>query len=250
MNKLFISSCIMIFSTFIGSTYAGVTVEQAIRDGCYTSDQVRDLIEIGEKNKPMGTVTLNKAKANLTSSEDRSITRTKVTAPETWVYRGYEDADNWHTNELLYGVIYSKGQNARDKAIRRGISESDFWSKNGPQLELKHPGTDMSPSESTYFMMRLLSIKTSDTPPSQFVSFALNYKLASEFGEVVYALQVNPDSPILGLRNCTLNGEYQFQILGGTRFNTLYKKHRGKEWQRYNRDANTWQSVPKGTVPE
>ena len=250
MIKGFVGVCVGALFIFAGSAYAGVTVQQAIREGCYTSAQAKEIIAQGERSTPMGTVTLEKAKLYLERVNDRSVTRTKVTAPETWVYRGYDDASNWHTEELLDGVIYSKGQNARDKAIRRGISEKSFWGKNGPQLRHEASSVGSFPGEPTYFMMRLLAIQTSDTPPSQFVSFALNYKLASEFGEVVYALQVNPDSPVLGLQNCNLKGEYQVQILGGTTFGVLYKKKRGQNWERYDRSNRVWGPVASGTVPE
>ena len=100
--------------------------------------------------------------------------------------------------------------------------------------------------------MRLLALQSSDTPQSQFVSFALDYATTGTFGEAVYALQVNPNSPILGLVNCkTAGGEVQVQILGGTTFDTLYRKLRTESvWKRYDRKNDTWIAVPNGTVPE
>lgn len=237
------------FLVFSAAASADVTVQQALADGCYSTSEMKEIIRVGEGTFPAESVTLEKSKALLVSEYGQKITTSKVTAAGTWVYRGYETpgTDNWHVRKLLEGVIYSKGQNSRDKFVKGGGSAEAFWQTNGPDL-LK---PESSFPSATYITMRLLALQTSDTPPSQFVSFALNYKTAAEFGEAVYAFQVNPNSQILGLVNCKLGGEFQFQIIGGTRFETLYRKNRGEaDWKKYNPASKTWTVVPKGTVPE
>lgn len=234
---------------FICSTtvFADVTVQQALSAGCYDTQEMRGIIDTAKAGKPMGSRTLEKEN-ELTSSYGGKITDTRVTAPATWVYRAYESADtnNWHVQKLKAGVIYSKAQNDLDKYVKGGGTPQEYWAIDGPDLHA------LGFNGATYTTMRLLALQSSDTPKSQFVSFALDYATTGTFGDAVYALQVNPNSPILGLVNCkTPGGEVQFQILGGTTFNTLYRKVRtDKDWKRYNRDTDQWVTVPKGTVPE
>lgn len=234
---------------FICSTavFADVTVQQALSGGCYDNHEMSEIIGTAKAGKPIGRRTLEKEN-ELTSTYGGKITDSRVTAPATWVYRAYEgpDTNNWHVQKLKEGVIYAKAQNDLEKYIKRGGTPEEYWAVDGPDLH--EPGF----SSATYTTMRLLALQSSDTPKSQFVSFALDYATTGTFGEAVYALQVNPNSPILGLVNCkTPGGEVQVQILGGTTFNTLYRKVRTeKDWKRYNRDTQQWVTVPKGTVPE
>ncbi|MBJ2247428.1 MULTISPECIES: hypothetical protein [Pseudomonas] len=234
---------------FICSTavFADVTVQQALNAGCYDNQQMREIIDTAKAGKPIGSRTLEKEN-ELTSTYGAKITDSRVTAPATWVYRAYEGADtnNWHVQKLKAGVIYAKAQNDLDKYIKNGGTPEKYWAIDGPDLHQPD-----FPS-ATYTTMRLLALQSSDTPQSQFVSFALDYATTGTFGEAVYALQVNPNSPILGLVNCkTAGGEVQVQILGGTTFDTLYRKLRTESvWKRYDRKTDTWIAVPNGTVPE
>lgn len=228
---------------------ADVTVQEALAGGCYSKDEVKGIIDTAKAGKPMGSRTLEKEN-ELTSNYGEKITYSKVTAPATWVYRAYEGAttDNWHVQKLKAGVIYSKAQNDLDKYVERGGKPKDYWDIDGPDL---HASGTQFPS-ATLTTMRLLAIQSSDTPKSQFVSFALDYETTKTFGEAVYALQVNPNSQILGLVDCrTKGGEVQVQILGGTKFEKLYRKIKNEtNWKLYNRDTKLWVAVPNGTVPE
>lgn len=234
---------------FICSTavFAETTAKQAIADGCYDNNEMRVIIDTAKAAKPIGSRTLEKEK-ELTSTYGGKITYSRVTVPTTWVYRAYEGADtnNWHVQQLKKGVIYAKAQNDLDKFISRGGTAEAYWAVDGPDLHaLGFVGA-------IYTTMRLLAIQSSDTPQSQFVSFALDLATTGTFGEAVYALQVNPNSPVLGLVNCGLKGgEVQVQILGGTTFDTLYRKLRTESvWKRYDRGTETWIAVSNGTVPE
>jgi hypothetical protein len=239
----------MAFFAFSAVVSADVTIKQALADGCFDTSEMRGIIEAGKKTEPQGSRTLEQEE-KLTSDYGQKITNSKVTAPGTWVYRAYEGpgALNWHVRKLLAGEIYSKGQNDLDKYVSRGGRPEDYWKIDGPDLLKK----GSSFSSSTYITMRLLALQSSDVPPSQFVTFALNYDTAKSFGQAVYALQVNPNSQILGLVNCKQSGgEVQFQILGGTTFQTLYRKVLNEEkWKRYDRKSEQWVEVPNGTVPE
>jgi hypothetical protein len=234
---------------FICSTaaFADVTVSQALSGGCYDNDEMRGNIDFAKAARPIGSRTLEKEN-ELTSTYGGKITYSRVTAPATWVYRAYEGAttNNWHVKKLKAGVIYSKAQNGLDKFVAEGRKPAEYWAIDGPDLhQLGFVGA-------IYTTMRLLAIQSSDTPQSQFVSFALDYATTGTFGDAVYALQVNPDSPILGLVDCkTKGGEVQVQILGGKTFDTLYRKLRTESvWKRYDRQNDTWIAVPNGTVPE
>lgn len=226
---------------------ADVTVKQALSQGCYDNEEMRKNIDAAKAASPIGTRTLEKEK-ELTSSYGDKITYARVTAPDTWVYRAYEGANtnNWHVSKLKEGVIYSKAQNEVQRYIRDGHTAADFWLRDGPDLHT--PGL----ASAIYTTMRLLALQSSDTPQSQFVSFALDYATTGTFGDAVYALQVNPDSPILGLVDCkTAKGEVQVQILGGKTFDTLYRKLRSEHtWKRYDRNTQQWIAVSNGTVPE
>lgn len=238
-----------LFLVFSTAASADVTVQQALADGCYDNAEMQGIIEAGKNTQPQGTRTLENEE-KLTSTYGGKITHSRVTAPGTWVYRAYEgpETNNWHVQKLKEGIIYSKGQNSRDKFVRDHHSAEAFWNADGPDLlDPKH-----SFGSATYITMRLLAIQSSDTPPSQFVSFALDYNTTKTFGDAVYALQVNPDSQILGLVDCKREkGEVQVQVLGGKTFAPLYRKVRNEnDWKRYDQNSKLWVSVPKGTVPE
>lgn len=219
---------------------SSVTVQQAVRTGCYSDTQLRAVFDVAKF--PSGSVTERKIKSYFYeqgSFPDRGVTKARVNAL-TWVYRGYKDktTDNWHVQKLLAGVLYSKAQNRVDQG------KMD-WSLNGPQLS---PG-DFEGRNPAVLAMRLLAIQTSDTPPSQFISVALDYEVAKTFGQVVYAFQVRPDSELLGLRNCRLGGgEDQLQIAGGTPISNLHRRVRGESWTRYDQATKQWVPIT-GTFP-
>lgn len=243
-------SALLLTTLSSGSSFAAVTTQQALRDGCYTDSQIAAFVAQGEASPNIGSITLESAKSNLRSAMGGSVTKMKVNAADTWVFRGYgkEETDNWHTKKLLQGVIYSNGQNRRDIAVKKDPGgEPEYWERMGPNLKSDH----ISPANQISLMMRLLSIKTSYGPPSQFVSFAVSYKIASGFGDVVYAFQVNPDSPVLGVVDCKLNGEDQFQILGGTLISSpIYRKSRkDSHWKKYDRNSGRWNIVTSGETP-
>lgn len=97
-------------------------------------------------------------------------------------------------------------------------------------------------------ILRILATKSSAEPKSQFSSFALDFKTASSFGDNVYAVNLIPNSPLLGLgqENKLGTGEDQFQILGGTPVIELYRLiSPSKFWQVYDFKKKKWNMAYK-----
>lgn len=217
---------------------SSVTIQQAIRDGCYSAGQLRALFDAATFS---GRITKSQIDLYFYNGTfpDNSVTKMRVNAP-TWVYRGYgeKDADNWHVRKLKQGILYSKAQNRVDQG------KMD-WNDNGPQLSFPSGLTGRNP---TVIAMRLLAIQSSDKPTSQFNSVALDYDVAKSFGNIVYAFLVQPDSEILGLRDCRLGGEDQLQIAGGTTISKLHRRVQGGLWMKYDAQTNSWIDIT-GSFP-
>lgn len=221
-------------SAALSAAGSSVTVQQAIRNGCYSAAQVRAIFDAATFTS--GSVTKQKIDSYFYqgSFPDQGTTKARVNAV-TWVYRGYgeKNTEDLHVRKLLAGVLYSKAQNRVDK------NRMD-WSAQGPELL---PG-DFTARNPAVLAMRLLATKTSDTPASQFNSVALDYNIASGFGTVVYAFQVRPDSEVLGLQGCRLGkGEDQLQIAGGTSISNLHRRVRGSDWMKYNQATGGWAPI-------
>src|SRR5262249_12975887 len=137
---------------------------------------------------------------------DNKTTKVYVTAPDTWMFRGYNGPDDSpHVAAMKQGRLYSKANMRLDKELARGGEPpsqiiSDFWERFGPNVQ---PIADNGRNPTT-IVLRILAIQTSDTPPSQFISVALDHATAKTFGDPVYAFQGSPNSPLLGLVNCQL----------------------------------------------
>lgn len=92
-------------------------------------------------------------------------------------------------------------------------------------------------------VLRTVAIKASYDPPSQFVSTALALDCASSFmgrSDVVYAFEIVPNSPVLGLKDPKEvgKGEDQLQILGGTSIRKLFRyTYHTKKWEEYRYDS-------------
>lgn len=237
---------LVIFFLLSNVAEAGVTIREAIRGGCYGGQQIKAIYDV-VVGDGLGSVTRQKMKYYFSGSfSDNAITKNRVTAPDTWVFRGDDAPDSSvRIQKLKEGFLYSKAQKRVDDLRRQGGNISEFWQSNGPELK-KNEADIRNP---LFLMMRLLAIQTSDTPPSQFISVGLTLDTASTFGDPVYAFQVNPDSPILGIRNCQVSGEDQFQILGGTEIQALHRKRRAiSKWEKYDSKTKGWVEI-NGRIP-
>lgn len=203
-----------------------VTVDQAVAGGCRTQSDVSSIVQSTLTRGDLGTTTRTKLSAFNPGGD--WATKAWVTDPDTWGFRaatipGEED-------KLTAGNLTSK-------ALRRisrlsGPDVISFWRANGPQVA-------PSQRDSLTLSLQMLATSSSDEPPSQFVSVALDYAVASGFGNIVYRFQLNPQSPVLGLRACQKGGEVQIQPPGGTPIRRLARFDRTKGyWERY--EAGVW----------
>lgn len=139
----------------------------------------------------------------------------------------------------MSGKLISKAQ----RQLSRSVDSTFFWSQNGPQLSGLLD--DASSPTRLGLSLQMLATSSSDEPKSQFVSVALDYEVASGFGEPVYKFQLNPRSPVLGLRGCRMGGEAQFQVPGSTPIRNLHRRVRTNGyWERYVTDKQTWERIP------
>jgi hypothetical protein len=229
---------------------AASTIEQALRNGCYTGAQTRALLD---KALPQinGTLTRQRLDYNFPDGSgfaDNVITKDYVTSAETWVFRGYDGPDTSpHIMALKQGSLISKSKMQLDKRIAKGGQPEEqiikeFWDQNGPNVAT----LDDSGRNPITILLRLLAIKSSDVPASQYISVAVDFATAASFGNPVYAFQVNPHSPLLGLVGCRLEGEFQLQIPNGTAIANLHRRFRNGPWEKYNPSLGQWAPVDHG----
>jgi hypothetical protein len=163
---------------------------------------------------------------------DGWITRKSVTDPETWVYRATLHPID--TNGFKHGFVPSKAH----KALRKSKWINDhagFWDGNGPRLGVP-PDADLQ------FAFQAMALRISSIPMSQFSSVALDFDVASGFGNEIYKFQLGPNAPIMGLDNCKLSGkEAQFQIADGTQLKHLKRNILGNSyWEDYDKITDQW----------
>ncbi len=204
----------LLSAAFFNVSHADVTVDDAVRGGCLTAEEVRAKITstLGKQN--LGSKTKDKLLEFQGSSgiRDGSVTRSYVTHPETWGYRSLTIPKEEEV--IVTGKLYSKALHQLQKMKEK---EGEFWTENGPQI-------DPSAQSDEALTLRMLATSSSDIPPSQFLSVALTQEVARRFGTgtYVYRFQMNPNSPVLGMENCQLDkGEVQIQVPGNTPIRNL-----------------------------
>ncbi|BAZ33642.1 hypothetical protein NIES4074_61560 (plasmid) [Cylindrospermum sp. NIES-4074] len=170
----------------------------------------------------------------------RLITIHKVTKL-TWVYRGLTIP-----GELKYlqtGYTYSKALRILSQPENPRY-KYEVWKDIGPNIALFD-----NPDDTRYNALRILAIRNSDKPASQFSSVALEETLAKSFGDILVAFQVIPNSPVLGLNECVHKlpngkppgGEIQLQIAGNTPIKNLKKKN-GNTWETWDSSSGVWKT--------
>ncbi len=204
------------------------TVQSAIRSGCRTKANIDALVTQTLSRPDLGEMT----RAKLTEFSRRGdwATFAVVTDSDTWGYRAATILGE--VNKLKQGRLTSKS--ARQLSRWSG-PVAEFWASYGPDMSApQHDATSLS--------LQMLATSSSDEPPSQFVSVALDYSVASGFGDPVYRFQLNPQSPVLGLSNCQKVGEVQIQPPGGTPIRNLQRFDRTKGyWEKY--QAGVWVQI-------
>lgn len=208
-----------------------VSVAQAVAGGCRTAAEVSSVVSSTLGRGDLGTKT--RAKLGEFRVTGDWVTKVLVTDPDTWGYR----ATNIPSEEqkLTAGNLASKAERRLSKLT--GPQVTEFWRSNGPQVSINQ-------QDSLTLSLQMLATASSDEPPSQFSSVALDFGVASRFGDIVYRFQLKPQSPVLGLRGCKLIGEVQIQPPGGTPIRNLHRyDQRKRYWERY--EAGVWLKVEK-----
>jgi hypothetical protein len=153
---------------------------------------------------------------------------------ESFLTEGYVNTPQYIFRSPLGGELAYNQENRklRSKYMKNNVNYKpviNLESQNAEQYEYAT-------------ILRILATKSSSDPLSQFVSVALDFKTAKDFGngKLVLAYKLIPNSPLLGLRkDGQLGGEDQFQVLGGTEIIELYK-FSDHHWEQYDYDAGTW----------
>ncbi len=192
---------------------ATVTVSQALASGCRSLGEVSQLLDTTLNRNDLGTATRSRLSTFPVRAE--WVTRSDVTDPNTWGYRSPTIAGEM--GSLLAGRLTSKAEQRISAYPPASPDAVDFWNRYGPQV-------DPASRDATSLSLQMIATATSYDPPSQFVSVALSAEVAERFGNgtYVYKFQFNPRSPVLGLRECQLEGgEVQLQPPAGTLIRNL-----------------------------
>lgn len=202
-------------------TKPNISVVEAVEAGCQSEQKAQDILTEALKTKNLGTTTRTKI-SEFSPSADW-MTTLLVTAPDTWGYRatGFPA----EITSMENGELLSKAQ----RRVAKKKNPQAFWQTNGPELRA-FKSTDLTQS------LQMIATSTSDQPASQFLSVALDYDVASGFGDTVYKFKMSPKSPVLGLRDCDLSkgGEVQIQVQGGTPITNLQRFQKSKGyWEKY-----------------
>lgn len=183
-----------------------VTVQDALAAGCRPESSIAAIMTSAASAPNLGSDTKKKLSdwQDGHSATSGWMTTLDVTDPETALYRATTRAEE--DAAFLSGNLVSKAQMALKK-LKPSQTPEWFWGKNGPEL------TDPTIRNDSALAFQVLALSTSDSPRSQFLSVALDFQTAASFGNIVYAFRANPNSPILGMKSCSLgSGEVQFQV--------------------------------------
>lgn len=208
-----------------------VTISEAIAGGCRTRAEI-DSILLSALGSNLGRLTRERVERfRRERTSDGWATTLDVTDSETWAYRGSNYPDE--------AVELTTNSRLRSKAQRRQRKrpDPDFYSDHGPKVFARATRNNVD------LTLQMIATSSSDVPASQYVSIALTEAVASVFGDVIYKFQINPGSPVLGMRNCVEgdSGEIQIQVLENTPIRNLHRKvkangfweaYRGGRWVR------------------
>lgn len=211
----------------------GGSLTDAVKGGCF------DELTMGSMYKKTLAATepgsqcnkhLDQRKSDIVTS---NVTKMFVNTPQ-YVFRG---ATIFREQEYI-----TENRKIISKAQKRKVTYK-------PTIDMDKQNTEQYEYST---VLRTLSTKSSDTPPSQFVSHALDYKTAEAFaksGTDVFAYKIIPNSPLLGLKDGSTvgEGEDQFQILGGTEIIKLFR-FKDKRWEQYNFETKKWPQTSKRPV--
>ncbi len=210
---------------------ATVSVAQALAAGCRSETDITNTINEALSRSDLGTKT-REALSNF-SKPNGWATRSDVTDPRTVGYRATPFSAEIASLEA--GKLMSKAE-------RRLVGKSDeyiasFWQTEGPKIDPAQRGA-------VNLALQMTATASSDIPVSQYLSVALDYDVASAFGNVIYKFEMDPKSPVLGMRDCKLEGEVQIQPPGGTPIRNLFRFDKSKSyWERY--QAGVWRRAEK-----
>ncbi len=216
-------------------TPGNVVYNQALTAGCRSNQEVQEAFTHLSNDPNIGSITrewLNKYK-----DSDRSqwVTTLDVNNSKTCAFRAI--ASSREGKSLQNGFTYSKAQDKVDYTYKGDQAAIDsFWGEVGPQLT----PNDIRSEEA--LALQMLSLQSSSTPTSQFSSVSTEFK-EHYWGDRVYGFYVNPNSPIIGLKNCEAekdNNEVQYQIPSGSPITSLHRKLAGKEWEKYKKGTKQW----------
>lgn len=217
-----------------------ISKKEVLKCGCKGVAYSEEIVELYSEDDRISDILAEKVSNASTSN----MTTFKVTE-ETTVYR----ATNlkWDIEALKKGYLKSRYQHRLSKQ-KTDDDIKDFIDRNGPDLiKLKKEFRSEEDFDQLQRVYMLMAITSSSQPASQFTSVALNYEVAKGFayGDWVFRFDVVPNSPILGLHDCSLesSNEGQFQIIGGTPIKNLARKNINDklgEWEYYHADSDSW----------
>lgn len=210
----------------------GGSLTEAVKGDCFSKNDMSSMLEKTLTATEPGSVCERNLKIKANDIIDSHVTKKYVNTPQ-YVFRGATIS-----GEQKYIM---ENRKILSKAQKRGLKYAPVIDKDKQNTEQYEYST----------ILRTLAIKSSDTPASQFVSHAVDYKTAEAFsnsGTNVFAYKIIPNSPFLGLpEEHRVGGEDQFQILGGTEIIKLFQ-FRNKRWEQYDFNSGTWTQTHKRPV--
>lgn len=210
-----------------------VSISEALFHGCNTESEVIDIVRRAQLLMAPGSRSSETAQKVLDMVPDGDWMTTLDITEKITVYRG--TTLHWDIDAMERGYLKSKAMVQLESAE----SPSAFWSKVGPQI------TDQSPKYLKH-AFQVMACNNSYSPPSQFVSIALTFDVALRFARsgYVYRFDVVPNSPILGMKGCSVNkGEVQYQIQGNTPITKLARSRNNITWEDYDFENKKWVNV-------
>lgn len=211
----------------------GGSLEGAVKGGCFNKEELRSMVEKTLDATEEGSVCRREIEARAQQIQETYLTRQYVNTLQ-YVFRG-PTIPREQEYIMENRKILSKAQKRQN--LLKPIIKVD--SQNTEQYEYS-------------MVLRALAIKSSDVPPSQFVSHALDYATAERFaarGKCVFAYKLVPNSPLLGFKKEGVvgEGEDQFQILGGTEITKLFR-FIDEHWEQYDFTAKAWSKTGKRPI--
>ena len=212
----------------------GGTLTKAINGGYFSQRELKTMIDNTIKAAEKGGIVERVLTEKAYQIQTTNVTKTVVNTTQI-VFRA-TDIPQEINNILENMTLYSKAQ--RRKAHQEPVI--DIATQNTTQADYAT-------------VLRIAAIKASYEPPSQFVSIALNMECANRFkgmSKTVYAFEIIPNSPVLGLDSPGVvgKGEDQLQILGNTPIINLFRyPDNSEKWQIYHYNKATKTGVWKET---